>query len=486
MATDTFTGIVGEVTSIARAADIGAARIWVRNAFRRLNEKRIWSWLVKREQVVLPASYTTGTVTVTADSTTVTGSGTTWTVDMQGRQFRVGDGAIHEVTKVNSTTSLEIYPAWGGSTASAQSYEISQIYITVPDDFLGWISVVDFTNNSRRLKLHYDQRKLDKRDPQRTSSGTPALLSGVNYTTIAAGKVFGLIQVRGSGQKPTAAGTYSGFNEAIFTLEITTANIAAASVTSITSSGTTATVTQTGHGYSTGDYVTIIGAAPTEYTGTYAVTVTGANTYTYTFAGSATSPATGTITARREAVFKWKKNEGTYTTNVVADTDVGVTLSEGVAISFPSGTYVVGDTFCVRVSPVMNAGLPRFEVWPHVTTRTVLQFQYISRYKDIDQPGVGLPGILANRGDILVELALAEAARWPGTETMPNPYAQIARAEYHEKLAKELIADLERQDEEIFARNIFDYNDTLVDTDSDWPDLQWRQEHDDDYGWAYR
>lgn len=65
----------------------------------------------------------------------------------------------------------------------------------------------------------------------------------------------------------------------------------------ITSASTTATVTESGHGRSSGDIVHIEGANETEYNGEYEITVTGANTYTYTFAGSATTPATGTITA---------------------------------------------------------------------------------------------------------------------------------------------------------------------------------------------
>lgn len=68
-----------------------------------------------------------------------------------------------------------------------------------------------------------------------------------------------------------------------------------ASVT-ITSSGTTATVTHTSHGLTTGDWVKIEGVTNGEaYNGSKQITVTGANTYTYTIASGQTSPATGTI-----------------------------------------------------------------------------------------------------------------------------------------------------------------------------------------------
>lgn len=69
-----------------------------------------------------------------------------------------------------------------------------------------------------------------------------------------------------------------------------------ASVT-ITAAATIATVTHTGHGLATNDYVDINGANEVEYNGTFQITVTGANTYTYTMSGSPSSPATGTITS---------------------------------------------------------------------------------------------------------------------------------------------------------------------------------------------
>ena len=69
-----------------------------------------------------------------------------------------------------------------------------------------------------------------------------------------------------------------------------------ASVT-ITRSSTTATVTHTTHGFSTGQKVLISGASQYEYTGVKTITVTGTNTYTFSVSGSPATPATGTITS---------------------------------------------------------------------------------------------------------------------------------------------------------------------------------------------
>lgn len=77
-------------------------------------------------------------------------------------------------------------------------------------------------------------------------------------------------------------------------------------ITSITSLSTTATVTTTSaHGLDDGDYVTIAGASQTEYNGSYQITVTSTTVFTYTFAGSVTTPATGTITGTWENVEMW-------------------------------------------------------------------------------------------------------------------------------------------------------------------------------------
>lgn len=84
---------------------------------------------------------------------------------------------------------------------------------------------------------------------------------------------------------------------------------------SITSSGTTATVTHTAHGLATNDFVTIDGANEDRYNGCFQITVTGVNTYTYTMTGSTTSPATGTI----EATFSYF-NSLTNASGIVTDT----------------------------------------------------------------------------------------------------------------------------------------------------------------------
>lgn len=72
-------------------------------------------------------------------------------------------------------------------------------------------------------------------------------------------------------------------------------------VTSITRSGTTATVAATAHGYGTGQRVEMSGAVQADYNGIFTVTKINDNSYTYEVANAPATPATGTIVARELA-----------------------------------------------------------------------------------------------------------------------------------------------------------------------------------------
>ena len=75
-------------------------------------------------------------------------------------------------------------------------------------------------------------------------------------------------------------------------------------VTSITRSGTIATVTTpNSHNLATGVTVTMAGAVETDYNIAAVITVTSTTTFTYTVAGSPSTPATGTITTSFTTAF---------------------------------------------------------------------------------------------------------------------------------------------------------------------------------------
>jgi hypothetical protein len=83
------------------------------------------------------ANYTTGTVTLTNGSKTVTGSGTTWnTLVDAGMLLQRGNERAYVVASVDSTTQITLRDAYEGTTGSGISYTLSPIYkITAADPY---------------------------------------------------------------------------------------------------------------------------------------------------------------------------------------------------------------------------------------------------------------------------------------------------------------------------------------------------------------
>ena len=70
--------------------------------------------------------YRTGTVSVTNNSTTVTGTGTDFSANSRvGDAFQGPDGRWYEVTNIASTTVISILPAYQGTTASGGVYGLA-------------------------------------------------------------------------------------------------------------------------------------------------------------------------------------------------------------------------------------------------------------------------------------------------------------------------------------------------------------------------
>jgi hypothetical protein len=87
-----------------------------------------------------------------------------------------------------------------------------------------------------------------------------------------------------------------GANFTSTTRTVALGQLRGATVSSLTRSGSTATLTtSTPHSFVTGQKVVISGATQTDYNGAFTVTVTGPTAFTYTVANSPVTPATGTI-----------------------------------------------------------------------------------------------------------------------------------------------------------------------------------------------
>jgi hypothetical protein len=74
------------------------------------------------------ANYSTGTISVTNGSSTVTGSGTSWNTTTNaeaGEYIKLPDGKWYKISSIGSNTSITIEVSYQGSTLSGQSYTIS-------------------------------------------------------------------------------------------------------------------------------------------------------------------------------------------------------------------------------------------------------------------------------------------------------------------------------------------------------------------------
>jgi len=92
-------------------------------------------WLRSVSYITLQASYNTGTVAVTNLSSTVTGTGTTWTSAMTGMKFTIAStNEIYTFTYV-SATSGTISPVYQGATNGSTSYSIFQDTYELASDY---------------------------------------------------------------------------------------------------------------------------------------------------------------------------------------------------------------------------------------------------------------------------------------------------------------------------------------------------------------
>lgn len=198
--------------------------------------------------------------------------------------------------------------------------------------------------------------------------GTP-----IGQTTAAAGKFTTLVSTgnvdfTSTGSMKVPTGTLAQrnrnvlgalrFNSTYGYFEGCVAVTAGATISTITRVSTLATLTtSTDHGLSTGAFVTVSGALPVEFNGTYEIIVTGVNTFTYVMASAPSADAT---TVGSYVVGTWAavgvgatggggdqifiENGQTVTTSYTiptgknAMTTGDITINSGVTVTVPSGS----------------------------------------------------------------------------------------------------------------------------------------------------
>lgn len=212
---------------------------------------------------------------------------------------------------------------------------------------------------------------------------TPLASSIIQLTTDANGKV----DVTGSVYKLERSAITGGV------LDDTMALYVPKAVTSITRTSTTATVTTTAaHGYTTGDKVTILGAAQSAYNGEKTITVTGGTTFTYTVDVTAVTPATGTITANTPVPFTVANSYAVAVTPTsitrtgsvatVTSTNHGLMVGDRITISGAVQTQYNG-TFIVETVPTISTFTYTVTGVPVSPATGTISLKFVDRYNDV-------------------------------------------------------------------------------------------------------
>ncbi len=153
---------------------------WVKDGFQEVRDTKLWSWAVKESQFTVIDAVSDGTITVTKDSVTITGAGTTFLAAHVGEQIKIGNHVFTVATRT-SDTEITIDRVFPDGTEAGVGYTIFTAYITAPSDFYGFVSVLD-PNRPARLITDMDQSRLDWLDPQRQRTGEALALADLRYS----------------------------------------------------------------------------------------------------------------------------------------------------------------------------------------------------------------------------------------------------------------------------------------------------------------
>ncbi len=157
---------------------ITLAEQFIRDRYRRILERRNWSATRREAQFLLNAENSTGTVSFTRGTPTITGTDTAFASTDIGRQFKVGSGSpVYTITDVDvALQTLTLNMAIGVASSTDVVYRIVDAYVTPPADFLEFVVVSD-PLQGWRLRHNVTAGELMSMDPQRTFFGQPYLLA---------------------------------------------------------------------------------------------------------------------------------------------------------------------------------------------------------------------------------------------------------------------------------------------------------------------
>lgn len=150
---------------------------WVNARYRVIAGKRSWNWLIKDSIIQTSAEITTGTVTATINSTTITfSSAPAVSVANWFIQFSDSDDWYEITSHTAAVATATLANAYLGTTSSTLTYKLRKVYYVLPTDCS---KVLNMRQSRDDVSLRYiSVRQLDRFIADRTATGEP------NYYTI--------------------------------------------------------------------------------------------------------------------------------------------------------------------------------------------------------------------------------------------------------------------------------------------------------------
>lgn len=183
--------LVSELTGTYSGLSPILAEKYIQRAWRAIRDKRLWAFLATDGAIICPAVVSTGTVSITQYSVTVTLDAVASAAllaqtavgavpGITNLQIRFGAttpamGQVYNILAADATVPAAILLTLDRvvqeATSASSTYQVYRCYVTPPAfDFIRWESVVDMANTIRP-KLDYSSAYFDSLDPQRASQG---------------------------------------------------------------------------------------------------------------------------------------------------------------------------------------------------------------------------------------------------------------------------------------------------------------------------
>lgn len=167
-----FGQAIGSVASFCPNVSISQIQNFLNDALREWTDRRTWYGNLQKGQLIASGMYNQGTVSLTFNSTSVQGNGTSWTQVMNGvpitqQSFRAGFYApIYNIVALDQTSQvLTLELPWGNPSVTSTGYFISSYYYSFPN--------IKYFYSMKNLQLYYrintgyPQALIENIDPSR-------------------------------------------------------------------------------------------------------------------------------------------------------------------------------------------------------------------------------------------------------------------------------------------------------------------------------